>query len=146
MPGGGGLSAGGEVFLYDGGNLWERGPKARGLDFLLTKVEVKSSAHEVRVHDLDRLLLYTCAASRHQGFIYCPILSPTDAAVVTSIGFSKTWVPRMCNVMVGLSWLGLDVLHCLMGVGDMQLLGTMSHTFGTTTQEYFGVVPTCLYA
>lgn len=123
-----------------------KGSRVRGLDFLLTKTEVKTSAHQVRVHDLDRLPLYTCAASRHQGFLYCPILSFTDEAVVTSIALLETWVPRVCNLMVGLSWLGLILFHCLLRVGDMQLLGTLSHTLGITPKECVAVEPTCLYA
>ena len=48
--------------------------------------------------------------------------------------------------MVTLSWLTLTLLHCLLRVGSMQLLGTLSHSFGTTVQKCAAIELTCLFA
>ena len=45
--------------LHDRRNWWGKGSRARGLRFLSSEIKAKSSAHQVRLHDLAPLLLFT---------------------------------------------------------------------------------------
>ena len=60
-------------------------------------------------------------SARHEGFVHCSMHSLIDEAIFHTMA-SKMW----------LAWI---FLHGLLRVGNMQLLGALSHSFGTIMQQ-----------